>query len=71
MLARTRFRLFAALVTFASIFLNFAAASAAGKAFPRAGLAGAAIKLEARIKAKLKRDAGQPTHGLHRFGKPA
>ena len=67
MLARARIDLFAAPVTFASIFLNFAAASAAGKTFPRAGLDGAAIKLEARIKS----GAGQPTHGLHRLGEPA
>jgi hypothetical protein len=67
MLARARIDLFAAPVTFASIFLNFAAASAAGKAFRRAGLAGAATKLEAPIKC----GAGQSAHGLHRLGEPA
>jgi hypothetical protein len=67
MLARARIDLFAAPVTFASVFLNFAAASAAGEAFQRAGVAGAAITLEARINT----GAGQPTHGLHRLGEPA
>jgi hypothetical protein len=65
MLARARID--AAPATFSSIFLNFGAASAAGKAFQRAGLAGAAIKLEAKINT----GAGQPTHGLHRLGEPA
>src|SRR5262245_29968942 len=67
MLASARVGLFAALVTLASIFLNFGAANAADKPFQRADLADAAIKLEGQIKS----DAGTPSKPLAQIRRDA